>query len=215
MFGGGAKNLTHLYKYARACAYFWGPVKRLSLQPPQEKTEKTRGGQACGARHAHGGGPARAGARTREEGPATGGERGEATHAERRMLHDPGDDQRGSDGILQVLRAGGDETALVPPGEEQPPEAGPKRPGRGEAAGPHPELQLPGRGRPGHADLRGGDGAGRGGEAGEELPAAAETAGGEGGPYLPLGAGEQRADGRGGAGPAAPPPGPLRGPTAL
>lgn len=72
MFRGGAKSLTHLYKYARACAYFWGPVKRLSLQPPQEKTEKTRGGQACGARHAHGGGPARAGARTREEGPGHG-----------------------------------------------------------------------------------------------------------------------------------------------
>ena len=29
------------------------------------------------------------------------------------MLHDPGDDQRGSDGILQVLRAGGDETARI------------------------------------------------------------------------------------------------------
>lgn len=74
MFGGGAKSLTHLYKYARACAYFWGPVKRLSLQPPR-KTEKTRGGQACGARHAHGAGlHARAHAHARKD-RATGGER--------------------------------------------------------------------------------------------------------------------------------------------
>ena len=89
MFGGGAKSLTHLYKYARACAYFWGPVKRLSLQPPQEKQRKP--GEARHVAHdtrTGAGLHARAHAHARKD-RATGGERGEATHAERRMLHDP------------------------------------------------------------------------------------------------------------------------------